>query len=398
MHRPVLDLVAGAHYQHVAHGLIGADRAVVDEDGFVLSGTHQFYAGKKARGEGPIVVVEQRAAADGARGRIERVVDEHYDPRVRIAVLVGEPHQHGVARVAGAGACRVARKLGVLQILLFIAIEAHVDRIERDQSRERRLPVGDEVAAGDQSPADAPGDGRRHAREGDVEGGGIERRLRGFHVGLRLLAPGRARVVFLLRDSMLGEETRRSVALGLGEHQLRARLGEPGARLVALRLVGARVDDEQHVALFDFAPLGEVDRGDVTRDARPDLDALHRLEAAGELIELRHLARDDRRDAHLWQGRGFGLGRLVASAAAQDQRSGRGGGEQHKRMAHGFSRSSCGSKRSSPPVGQRRGGILVFAAHSSYASAGEQWSCPPGGARLPRTSEYGIATTRPGRP
>src|SRR5213082_1770483 len=34
LHRPVLGLVAGAQHEHVAHGLIGADRAVVDEDGF----------------------------------------------------------------------------------------------------------------------------------------------------------------------------------------------------------------------------------------------------------------------------------------------------------------------------------------------------------------------------
>src|SRR5437667_12491222 len=31
LHRPVLGLVACAYDQHVAHGLIGADRAVVDE-------------------------------------------------------------------------------------------------------------------------------------------------------------------------------------------------------------------------------------------------------------------------------------------------------------------------------------------------------------------------------
>src|SRR2546430_11145652 len=43
----------------------------------------------------------------------------------------------------------IARQLGVLEVLLLIAVEAHVDRIERHQSRERGLPVGDEVAAGD---------------------------------------------------------------------------------------------------------------------------------------------------------------------------------------------------------------------------------------------------------
>src|SRR5207237_8370830 len=57
---------------------------------------------------------------------------------------------------------------------------------------------------------------------------------------------------------------------------------------------------------------------------------------------------------------------------------------------------SFGSKRPSPPVGRRRGDIVVFGAHSAYAPAGEPRRCPPGGARLPRLSEGGVATGRAG--
>ena len=104
---------------------------------------------------------------------------------------------------------------------------------------------------------------------------------------------------------MLAEQARRPIALGLREHELRARLCKLRRALVALRLVRTRVDDEQHVALLYLTALGEVDRGDVTGDARTDLDALHGLEAAGELIEFRDLARDHLRHVHLrrWRRR-----------------------------------------------------------------------------------------------
>src|SRR6266436_2286450 len=97
LHRPVLGLVAGAYDQHVAHGLIGADRAVVDEDRLVLMRSQQPQARKQPRREEAIAVVEQRAAADGARLGIEGVVHEYHDALVRIAVLIGESHLHGIA-------------------------------------------------------------------------------------------------------------------------------------------------------------------------------------------------------------------------------------------------------------------------------------------------------------
>ena len=283
-------------------------------------------ARKQPRREQPITVVEQRAAADGAGGGIQGVVHEDHHALVRIAALVGEPHLH---RVAGA-LCPIARKLGVLEIDLLIPVKAHVDRIERHQRREERLSIGHEIAAGDERAADAPGDWRGHAREVEIQRCGIERGLRGFHVRLPLLEPGSAGVELLLRDGMLSEEPGRPVALGARQYQLRARLGELGAGLVALGNVRPRIDDEQDVAFLDFAAVLEVDRGDVAGDARPDLDALYRLEAPGELIELRDLARDRGSDRHLRQGRHrLLLGCLVPGAATQCGR--RDNAEQYKR-------------------------------------------------------------------
>src|SRR5437016_11481981 len=65
LHGPVLGPVARAYDQDVAHGLIGANRAVVDEDRLVLMRPEQPQARKQPRREAPIPVVEQRTAADG---------------------------------------------------------------------------------------------------------------------------------------------------------------------------------------------------------------------------------------------------------------------------------------------------------------------------------------------
>ena len=285
-------------------------------------------ARKQPRREQPITVVEQRAAADGAGGGIQGVVHEDHHALVRIAALVGEPHLHWVAAVMRP----VARELGVFEIHLLISVEAHVDRIERHQRREERLSIGHEIAAGNERAADAPGDGRGDSRELEVEGSGVECRLRRLDVRLGLLAPRRARVELLPGDGMLADELRRAIALGSGERELRARLGELGAGLVALGDVRPRIDHEQDVAFFDLAAVREVDRGDIAGDARPDLDALHRLEAPGELVELGDLARDRGGDRHLRRGRhGLMLGRLVPGATAHGQCGRRGNAEQYER-------------------------------------------------------------------
>ena len=72
---------------------------------------------------------------------------------------------------------------------------------------------------------------------------------------------------------------------------------EPGLRLPDLRLgpvdrrlVGPGVDDEQDLVLLDDLAVLEADLLDIARDPGADLDPLHRLEAAGELVPLGELA------------------------------------------------------------------------------------------------------------
>ena len=68
----------------------------------------------------------------------------------------------------------------------------------------------------------------------------------------------------------------RQVGGGLGLLQLRFGSGQ-------LRLIGARVDLEQHLALADAVALVEGDPADVAGDPRADLDGVHSAASRGRL-------------------------------------------------------------------------------------------------------------------
>ncbi len=70
-----------------------------------------------------------------------------------------------------------------------------------------------------------------------------------------------------------------------------------------LSLVGPRVDNDQHCALFDLAPLGEIDGRYIPRDTRPQLHSLDSLEVSRELIEFGNRPGYHLRDADLWRWR-----------------------------------------------------------------------------------------------
>ena len=68
-------------------------------------------------------------------------------------------------------------------------------------------------------------------------------------------------------------------------------------------LVLALVDDEEHVTLPHFLPLGERHLLDEAGDAGPHLDVAHRLDAAGELIPFIHGAPDGGGGGDGWRWR-----------------------------------------------------------------------------------------------
>ena len=97
----------------------------------VLPGAHELHAREQARRELPLVVVEQRAAADGAGGRVECVVHEDHDALVRIAVFIGQTDEHRVARIARARPRALAREF------VYFRYPAHRRRSSRRSDRAR---------------------------------------------------------------------------------------------------------------------------------------------------------------------------------------------------------------------------------------------------------------------
>ena len=127
----------------------------------------------------------------------------------------------------------------------------------------------------------------------------------------------------------------RARLLELGQPELGQGLVELGLCAVGRRLVGARIDDEQDLARLDELAVPELDLLHVARDAGADLDLLHRLEAAGELVVLRQATHERGSDRDR-RGGGWGSlglpGALAVAARRSEQRDGQH--ERGERRAH----------------------------------------------------------------
>ncbi len=111
--------------------------------------------------------------------------------------------------------------------------------------------------------------------------------------------------------------------MGAGQLDLGVGQGGVGAGLLALgllqgRLVGARVDLEQHLAAVDDLAIGEPDLLHVAGDAWADVDGVGGLEAADVVVPVADLALQRRGDHDIGRRRRRSL--LGASCAQPDQR------------------------------------------------------------------------------
>ncbi len=157
-----------------------------------------------------------------------------------------------------------------------------------------------------------------HLGEAEVQPRSGDHGLGGFEIGLRLQHRRLAGVDFLLAGGLGGQQ-----GLGAGQLNLGVLKGRRGAAFLAggllhHRLVGPRVDLEQHLALADELPVGEVDLDDVAGDARTQLDGGGGLEAADVLVPVADLALQRRGDHDAGQGRRRLL--LGAARGQPDQR------------------------------------------------------------------------------
>ena len=213
-----------------------------------------------------------------------------------------------------------ADAIAVAQERLLVGVERGIDRIDGDDGGEQRgvaLAARDEVAAGHERAAHAAVDRRDDPGELEIELGGAERGRDRVDTSRGLGRRAGPALALFERHGVVARQPvgpphlgRGAIARGVGLRQLRA---EP----LDLRDEGTIVELEQQLARPDEAALLEGDVRDQARDARPDADRLHRLEAAGELIPFGDVAGDRGCRGHL-RKLGRGGGRLDARAADEE--------------------------------------------------------------------------------
>ena len=96
----------------------------------------------------------------------------------------------------------------------------------------------------------------------EVELGGLERGLGGFHLCLVYVDRIFLRIVVLFRNGLRSHETLIPSKLDFGEFKCGFRLGEICLSRIKLGLKGARIDYEQKLALLEICAIFEVSFGD----------------------------------------------------------------------------------------------------------------------------------------
>ena len=142
----VIRLVVGIDDHDVFLVLVGADGAVIDQHRRLRRRAADAHLGVEAGGELAGGIVEDRADADRAGGRVELVVDRVEMALVRIAVLVGEAHADGNSCDACVAGCAFGH---VVEVGLLVDLELDVNRVDRDDRGQHRGvdAVVDQVAA-----------------------------------------------------------------------------------------------------------------------------------------------------------------------------------------------------------------------------------------------------------
>ena len=187
------------HDEHEPLVEVGADGAILNQQAAVAAAADQPQPDEQARREAAIGVAEHRAAVNGAGRGIHLVVEEVHLAHARIVLIAGERHVDGDAGLPRAGALAGAGEIAVAQEGLFVGVERGVDRIERhDGGQQRRLAgaARHQVAFGDDGAAHAPVDGRRDARELEIELRRAQRRFDRGHLRLRFLGGRGAALAF----------------------------------------------------------------------------------------------------------------------------------------------------------------------------------------------------------
>ena len=175
---------------------------------------------------------------------------------------------------------------------MFVDVKIGVHRVLRDDGRQQRFVLLDQVADGQQISADDAVDRGNDARKFDVEPGRLGIGLGGGDRGDGLVASRGVFVHVLLADSAgrLGDFNRPGI-VGLGQLQLRLGQANLPQRAVQGGLVRARVDQKEPLPGFNFGARYEINRVEIAGYPGLHLDGFGRLDATGKISIIGYLSR-----------------------------------------------------------------------------------------------------------
>ena len=184
-----------------------------------------------------------------------------------------------------------------------------LDLGDADQGLGGGAGGGDHIARLDQDGAGLAVDRRHDVREIQIDAGGLDSRLVGFHhalVRFDLGGLGRELLVgdgVLLRQGLIALQVDPVIGQGCGV----ARQLAFGLRLD--RLIGGRIDLEEKLAFVDDVAFVEIGRQQLARHLGRDLHGGRRHHRADGLLGDGHVAALGHSDLHRRRRRGFALGR-----------------------------------------------------------------------------------------
>ena len=188
-----------------------------------------------------------------------------------------------------------AHRLLILEQVPLRRIEIDVERIERDDGREKRRRRSSslhEIARRDLCPPHSAGDWRAHNRPLEVE---LRHAKRGICRARSRRAFGdctRSRIELFAGDRLRVDEPFGAIELLLGELFMHPRLFEHRFGSSDLGFVGSRIDRDERVAALDDGALVKCEALNETGDAGANVHRLDRLEVSRELVDVRYLTSD----------------------------------------------------------------------------------------------------------
>ena len=266
--------------------LLRRDRLVGDQEAGIGARSQQPKVTEHAGSQDELRVRHQGAAADGSRIGVQRVVDEVHLAPDHIGGLILQPDLHGIGVVAR---LRPISRLGlplVLQIERLGAVESEANGVEVGDVGQDGGVLGHKIADRDPPIGDAATQGGDDPGELQVQGRGLHIALGRGQIRRRLLFGGEPGLVLLLRDRLGRQQVLRPCEFDLGVVQRRLGVLLLPSRLGQGRLIGPRIDDEEQLALAHDLTVTKVDRGQIARDARPDVDRVDRFEPADVVVPI----------------------------------------------------------------------------------------------------------------